>query len=251
MQFFIKIISAIFIIGFLSTCTTYEQILSPTDYKIKIVDADGRPLPAVKVSFFNTEADMRANESAIATLNNLSTNEYGLVDLKTSELVSTGNLNNTFYMSAEYGLKNNWDSLPYIKIENRMFNAANNYTVTIPIKESIKNFIVGRKSKRWKQTDYRINGNSSTSCDYRLTWEFFRNSPVASIYNGTNCGVEGALRGSYFWTTNEKPATITINGGAVGATIIPAGRFTVLNDKVMVFSFTELGFFVEYTFNAE
>lgn len=235
----------------LSSCSTSERIVTPTDYKIKVIDEMGRPLPLVKVTFFNTEADMRANENALLELTDLITNEYGIVDLKTTDLQNSKNLNNIFYVSAEYGLKNNWDDMENMKINNLMFNAANKNTVTITIKESLNNQIAGRKSKKWLQTDYTVNGRSITSCDYRLTWEFLRGVPAANIYNGKNCAPDGALRGSYFWVADNKKGTIDVNTTSSGSKVVSNAKFTVLNDKEMVFSFTEFTFLIEYTFKAE
>ncbi len=248
---FTKIIALFTCFIAIVSCSTSERIITPTDYKILIVDEIGRPLPLVKVSFFNSEADMRANENPLSELTNLITNEYGIVDLKTTDLQNSKNLNNIFYVSAEYGLKNNWDDLETIKIQNLMFNVANKNTITIPIKESMKNTIAGRKSKKWQQTGYSVNGSIIASCDYRLTWEFVRGSPAANIYNGNNCPPDGALRGNYFWVVDDKKGTITVNTTPSSSATVPNAKFTLLNDKEMVFSFTEFSFFIEYTFKAE
>jgi hypothetical protein len=251
MLHFIKIITFLILFVGIFSCSTSERIITPTDYKIRITDDIGRPLPLVKVTFFNNEADMRANENPLPELTDLITNEYGIVDLRTTDLQNSKNLNNIFFVSAEYGLKNNWDDIETIKIQNLMFNAANKNTVTIPIKESLKNTIAGRKSKRWQQTGYSVNGGIIASCDYRLTWEFVRGSPAANIYNGKNCPPDGVLRGNYFWAVDDKKGTITVNTTPSSGATVPNAKFTVLNDKEMVFSFTEFTFFIEYTFKAE
>jgi hypothetical protein len=192
---------------------------------------------------------MRANINPIPNAIDLITNENGIVDIDTEEIENKGAISDAYYASAEYGYKNNWDSLPNIKLTDASFKSSPNTTVDIVIKESMKNFITGRKSKRWKQVGYSVNGNSPTSCDYRLIWEFIRGQDLAKIYNTKGCGIEGSFRGSNLWVINDKNGTISIN--ETSQNIAPSAKFIILTDTEMRFSYTELGNFVEYAYQLE
>jgi hypothetical protein len=236
----------------LCACTKYEPIITPNDYKILVVDENDRPLPQVNVTFFKSEQEMRENTNPVEELKNLLTDSRGIANLRTSELSSTGSISETYYISAEYGLKNNWDSLDYIVVRNALFKPENNYTIKVVIKESLRNFIAGRNSKRWRQVGYRVNGVTQTGCDLQMTWEFYRDLPRITLYTrGQGCGIDGAARGNNIWSVNDKTATITINATPSSPPIVTDAKFTRLDSKKMNFSFMQLGILVEYLYEAE
>lgn len=242
----------VFLLGFTQACVQYEPLITDNDYKIQIVDENNKPVPSVTVTLFRSEQDLRANENPLAEFKDLKTDSKGMVNLKTIALTSIEGFPITYYISAEYGLKTNWDNSSSMLLRDGMFKPENDNTIIVPIKESMTSFIAGRKSKRWKLMAYRVNGAPLQSCEYQTTWEFLRGTSQVNIYNrGQGCGTEGASRGVNIWTIDDKNGTFTLNAAPMTVPTVPAAKFSLLNDKKMTFSFTQVGINVEYAYEIE
>jgi hypothetical protein len=243
---------AVVFLGFISACTKYEPFITDRDYIIKVVDENNQPVPEVTINIYRSDQDLRANRNAIEEFKNLKTNSKGIVDLKTIVLTTIDGFPATYYVSAEYGLKTNWDTPNAIVIKEGSFKSENDNTFTIPIKESMASFIAGRQAKRWKLMEYRVNGSPLQSCEYQTTWEFLRGTSLVNIYTrGQGCGNTGLLRGVNVWTIDDKNKTFTLNLTPNGVPTVPAARFSLLNDTKMSFSFTQVGVTVEYVYEIE